>query len=693
MATPLTPDDLALFALPTEITLAHDGHRLAYTLVTQDLDANKRQSAIWLLDLHALDAAPHRFTAGTRRDRQPVWSPDDAQIAFISDRDNGSQVWMIPVNGGEPRKLTNMRYGASKPCWASSGKTLYFLAEVRDGEDPFLDSGEERRRREQEDADRLRHITRLQYRWDSEGIREGRTHIWAVDVTEDSPTPRQITGGDYDHADIACSPDDTQIAFVGDRRESRDASRTNEIWVLTLANGAFERLSSGASEVSRPSWSPDGASLAWYDMPSPPEHSVSNVHVCVATRGADGTWSAPRDILAGHDITTGQAINADLGAIRANPPEWAADGQSLYVTACERGTVTLWRVPLDGTPMRLTQGAHQIGNFAVLPDGRRCVAIAVTADHAPDIAQFSFDSLPATAPERWLTDANPWLRERSLAVPEHFAYTAPDGWQLEGWIIWPHEAQQPENTDRRWPVVLQVHGGPHGFYGPCLQTAMQLLAGTGYTVIYVNPRGSIGYGEVFARACDRDWGGGDYQDIMAGLDAALACERLDPERMAVTGTSYGGYMTNWIIGHTDRFKAAVTINSVTNLISIFGTGDIDTTFGLPEYGGTPWERWDYFVERSPITYAPKITTPTRVIGAEHDWRCPIEQSEQLYTALKLLGRAETDFLRVPGTSHSINTGSPKQRIAQRRAILEWIARFVPAGPRATYAATSAAPRR
>jgi dipeptidyl aminopeptidase/acylaminoacyl peptidase len=207
----------------------------------------------------------------------------------------------------------------------------------------------------------------------------------------------------------------------------------------------------------------------------------------------------------------------------------------------------------------------------------------------------------------------------------------------------------------------------------------QLFTGAGYAVVYVNPRGSIGYGEGFARICDRDWGGSDYQDVMVGLDAALARGRLDPERMAVTGTSYGGYMTNWIIGHTDRFKAAVTINSVSNLISIFGTGDIDTTFGLPEYGGTLWERWEYFVERSPITYAPQITTPTRVIGAEHDWRCPIEQSEQLYTAIKLLGRAETDFLRVPGTSHSINTGSPKQRIAQRRAILEWITRFVPVG--------------
>ncbi|MFI5277805.1 MAG: alpha/beta hydrolase family protein, partial [Ktedonobacterales bacterium] len=225
------------------------------------------------------------------------------------------------------------------------------------------------------------------------------------------------------------------------------------------------------------------------------------------------------------------------------------------------------------------------------------------------------------------------------------------------------------------PLALKIHGGPHGAYGQTFFQTVQALVGRGYAVLYVNPRGSTGYGERFAQACDHDWGGGDYRDIMAGVDATLARGRLDAARMVVFGGSYGGYMTNWIIGHTDRFRAAVTINSVTSLMTSFGTGDIDSVWAEGDYGW-PWERADFYRERSPLTYASLMTTPLRIIAAENDYRCPIAQSEELYTWLHTFDRAPVDFVRMPGASHGIHA-SPRQHVQALTLEHEWLLRYCP----------------
>ena len=259
-------------------------------------------------------------------------------------------------------------------------------------------------------------------------------------------------------------------------------------------------------------------------------------------------------------------------------------------------------------------------------------------------------------------------------TPERFTFKGPDDWDIDGWLYRPHGAE----PGKQYPLVLWIHGGPFSSYGSTFYLWAQVLAARGYAALYVNPRGSSGSGEAFAQAVDFDWGGKDYEDILAGVEAALARGGLDPDRMAVTGGSYGGYMTNWIIGHTTRFRAAVTLNSVTNLTSSFGTGDIDSVFAERQYG-LPWEAEAHYRERSPITYAPQIVTPTRIIHAENDYRCPIEQGEQLYVWLKKLGRAPVDFIRVPRSSHTVNA-SPRQRLQVREKVFEWIERYVPAGP-------------
>ncbi len=686
MSIPLTPDDLTRFALPTELVLAPDGHLLAVTVTAQA--ENAKYSLIALIDGRASTIAPRFLSSGHHLDRHPAWSPDGDWLAFTSNRADGNQIWIMPLAGGEPRQVTRLRHDASRPRWSPDGHTLVFQAEVRDESTPLLAGDAQKPESSPEATERIRQVTRLQYRSDGSDIAEGRTHLWCVDVAglmraemptaRELPTPRQITFGDFDHSAAAWSPDGTRLVFISDRAADRDANITEDVWLLTLATGEIVRLSTGESEVSRPAWSPDGQMIAWYAMPTSTQHSIDNTHIAVVAFGSDGQWSSPRDILAGLDMTVGSALRMDLASFEVNAPTWSPDGRGVYAPVNERGTVPLWWFPAAaGAPYRVTAGALQIGPFAALPEGDRIVAIVNAPEHPPEVASFDLRiDGPSTQPTSYLSDLNPWLAERYRGIPEHFDFFTEDNWWLEGWILWPPN-DTASSHEHRHPVILDIHGGPHGFFGPAYFARHQVFAGAGYAVVFVNPRGSVGYGAHFAQACDRDWGGADYHDLLAGLDAALARGRLDAQRMAVTGVSYGGYMTNWIIGHTRRFKAAVTVNSVANLISCFGTGDIDATFGIPEYGGTPWERMGYYIERSPITHAPAITTPTRIIGAERDWRCPISQSEEFFTALAFLRHAPVDFLRVPGVSHNINTGSPRQRVAWLRAILEWIEQYNP----------------
>jgi dipeptidyl aminopeptidase/acylaminoacyl peptidase len=677
MLAPLTPEDILRFAIPTSFALSPDGMWVVYAVQTADAERDQRTSTLWLLDVAHSSGVPRKLTSGAHRDLSPQWSPDGEWIAFLSDREHGQQVWVLPTAGGEPTRLTRLRHGASQPRWAPDGRALLFLADVRPDEDPLQPTPEDAAAREREakrEATRLRHITRLQFRWDGADISEGRQHIWRVAFDPvtlaaggELPTPEQITSGDFDHLDPVWSPDGTQIAFVSDRAAERDANRTDDVWVQDLATGEVTRVTQQPCENHAPAWGADGR-LAWFCAPVAPDASFSNTHLWLAERAGDGwhTW----DALAGQDVSVGAGMGSDLAALPASPPVWSADGHTIYLTAHARGVTNIHRVDLtEGTLVSLTQGAWQFGPLALAPDGA-LIALATDTDRPADLVRCD---VAADATCTWLTQTNPWLRERACAVPEEFTYTTSDGWHMQGWVMWPTAREAGSDV----PAILHIHGGPHGSYGPCYHAQRQQFIGAGYAVIFVNPRGSVGYGQTFARACDRDWGGADYHDIMAGLDAALAGGGIAPDRLAVTGVSYGGYMTNWIIGHTERFKAAVTINSVSNLTSSFGTSDVDAVFGVVEQGGTPWERRDWYLERSPVTYAERITTPTRVIGAERDWRCPIEQSEQMYTALRYFNRAPTDFLRVPGASHSIRTGTPGQHVAWCQAILEWIARFNP----------------
>ncbi len=663
--TPLTLDDFWSLRFITDMRLSPDGRSIAYVAQSTDRAANETRSAIWLLDTRTGES--RQISSGEKRDASPRWSPDGRSIVFTSDReDETAQLYLLSLAGGEARRLTLTRRGASEPFWSPDGAWVGFVSEARAEERPLLDeplSAAERERAKKDEADRPRVITRLQYRWDGKGYFAGRSKLFRVWLADGRA--EQLTDGDFDDEQASCAPDGRSIVFVSDREADRDANMTSDLWLLDLETRATRRLTAATHAFERPVWSPDGARLACIATPRIGTHSWDKVAPMVVS--LDG--AAPRDLFAGRDLSAETGIYNDLPWPGAFTPAWSADGAWVYALAQQRGVVALLRAAADGSAVETVSAGDNAHTeqFALAPDASRIYTLRCDPTHPWDIwAQASEDA--AAQP---LTNVNgALLGSRALVQPECFEYASFDGWRVEGWLYRP--AHAPATGA---PLVLKIHGGPHGAYGQTFFLTVQALVGQGYAVLYVNPRGSTGYGETFTQACDHDWGGGDYRDIIAGVDAALARGGLDAARMAVFGGSYGGYMTNWIIGHTDRFRAAVTINSVTNLTTSFGTGDIDSVWAQGDYGW-PWEQEAFYRERSPIYYAPAVTTPTRIIAAENDYRCPISQSEELYTWLRKFDRAPVDFVRMPGASHGQHA-TPRQHVRAMSLEHEWIARYCP----------------
>lgn len=668
----MMPDDFWRLRLLTEMRLSPDGRRVAYTLETADRERNERRSAIWLLDIES--GANRQLTSGTSRDSSPRWSPEGHQLAFLSTRGGDeTQVWVMPADGGEARRLTHLRHGASELFWSGDGGWLGFEVEVRPDESIVAPSGQsaaERERARKDEEERPRVISRQIYRWDGKGYFEGRMHIFRAPLA--GGEPEQLTEGDFDDSEGTCSPDGRYLAFFSDRGEDRDRNMTNDLWLLDLETRELRQLTESTHYLSHIMWSPDSARLAMVGQPAVREHAYYNSALLVV----DIASGQVANLLEGTDVSAGSGIYDDLPGPAPSAPQWSTEGAWLYFTAQRRGGDAVLRVPTVGGAVEtvVPGDEHRIAAMALMPDGAQLVVLRSYPSGTWDLWAYDMENGTAAGDVRRLTEQNAALLEEcQLAIPERFRVPAEDGLEIDAWLYRPFGIGPGEKA----PLVLWIHGGPHSAYGQSWYLQAHILAGRGYAVLHANPRGSSGYGEAFGQACDADWGGGDYRDLMAVVDAAIARGGIDTERLVVMGTSYGGYMTNWIVTQTDRFRAAVTINSVTDLRSSFGVGDMDAAWASGDYGGYPWEREAYYRERSPLTHAPNVTTPIRIIAAENDYRCPISESEEWYTWLKQLGRAPVDFVRLPKATHS-SFASPRQRIRRMELVLEWIERYCPA---------------
>ncbi len=651
----MTSEDLYAFRFLADAQISSDGIRVAYVVRTIDREKNGYQSSIWLAPFDG-SAPGRRLTYGTGQDAQPRWAPDGRLIAFASDRNATTEdpkkrkpknLFVLSLDGGDARQLTTFEDDCGDLVWSPDGKGIAFTLR-----EPKPKGAED---------DGIRVYDRLRYKTDEGFLLDGRRrHVWIADV--DGGAVRKLTDGDWDDLQPTWSPGGALIAFVSNRTDDRERNTVADIHVTTLAGGV-RRVTDGVGSYGNPRFSPEGTQIACYGVAKAIGSSAKNVHLFVFPARGDG---AGRDLTEGWDRTVGSTVMSDMRSqSQTLPPTWSADRSRIIFVGSDQGTANVYSVATSGGDVRAeTVGPHQVVSLSLAADAKRFACVFSNATLPGDVAAGELGSSL-----HCLTQVNAeLLSSRFVATPERVEFTGADGWTIEGWIM------KPRGFDpaKKWPLVLEVHGGPHGAYGHGFFHEFQMLAGRGYAVLLANPRGSHAYGEKFSTACVGDWGGKDYEDLMAGVDHALALGWVDPKRLYVTGGSYGGFMTNWIVGHTDRFRAAATQRSISNNVSAFGVSDIGWHFWEHEMGdASPWRDPQKLVERSPLTYVPNVKTPVLILHAERDLRCPIEQAEQFFTALRLHG-VETQFVRFPEDNHDLTRGGkPRNRVEHAKRIADW----------------------
>jgi dipeptidyl aminopeptidase/acylaminoacyl peptidase len=639
----MRPGDLYELRWADDPRLSPDGRTAAFVVWSTDRETNDYTASIWLVAVDG-SAQPRRLTRGKKQDAAPRWSPDGSRLAFASNRDSkAKQLYVLPVEGGEPLELTELNEDVTEVVWSPDGTRIVFSARVRD---PAYEEEDERKRRP-------RRFERLQYKLDDEGwIGDRRRHLFVVPADGSSP-PVQLTDGDFEDAAPSWSPDGRRIAFASARQDHWDTEVERDIFVVDAEGGEPERLTGGDSRYEAPAWSPDGSAIA--------------------CRWAPGGFDYPRHgQIAVLDASTGErrVLTESLDRNCAPYPEirepvW--DGDSILFVLEESGYNALYRVGADGA------GEPEAVLGEVWVTAFDCVVGQIV--HAA--------TTPTSLPEIYTGEGR--LTHVNSAVeasePERFTAVSADGSEVEAWIIRPLGFEE----GRRYPLLLNVHGGPFAQYGNRFFDEFQVQAGAGYAVLYSNPRGSSGYSEEWGRAIrgpiegGEGWGSRDYEDVMAVLDEALEhFDFIDPERLGVLGGSYGGFMTSWIVSHTDRFQAACSERSVNNFVLEGGSGDIGWAFK-----GIVGEYWfeapDAYLQISPSKYAANITTPLLILHSEDDLRCPLGHAEDLFAILRVLKR-DVELVIFPAESHNLSrTGSPAHREMRFEAILDWFERTLVGG--------------
>ena len=658
---PITADDLLTLQNVGDPQISPDGARVAFVRTATDMEKNTYRGEIWVAPADGSRPA-RKFTGGKWNDGGPRWSPGGAQIAFVSDRqEEQAQIFVVPADGGEASALTHLEAGSIQGLrWSPDGASIAFLYRATP-HDSTKKAIEERKAKGLSSPPRVH--TRLGYRLDGFGYFDGSySQVYVADAK--TGEARALTGGEYACDDVCWSPDGRTLAFLSDRRPDGDASGTadTQIWTVSAEGGDIAALPAPPGEKNSLAWSPDGR-LAFIGNPDPLDQwGTNNDRVFVLPAGGGET---AQDLTGHTDKAVGALSIADVGGGGGESLVWSADGTRLFFPVSEDGDTRVYSMPAEGGELApLTPVGHVAGGFAVAGD-----TLAYTLG-APTVPAEVFVG------DKQVSDLNrTWSDEIALQSPTPFALDNGEGGTVPGWFLLPPDFK----ADGTAPLVVYVHGGPHLQYANTLFHELQWLAAQGYVVAYANPRGSKGYGEAHTKAIKGDWGGPALADVERVADEAIARGYSDPKKTAIMGGSYGGYLTAWAVGHTDRFACAIADRLVNNIHSMAGTCDFPWSHGT-YYTGNAWDDPSDLWRHSPLAFAGSINTPLLLIHSDGDLRCPVSQAEELFAALRLQ-RKPVEFVRYPAeTSHGLSrSGPPDLRLDRLHRNLAWLDKFLKEG--------------
>ncbi|MFL5501519.1 MAG: S9 family peptidase [Gemmatimonadaceae bacterium] len=683
---PITETDLFRFVWASDPQISPNGSQVAFVRVNVNEDKDRYETQIFVVPADG-SVSPKPLTSG-RNDRSPRWSPDGKVLAFVrtpepvDGKSRPSQIYLISMDAGEARALTDVSKGASNPVWSPDGRTIAFLSTPDSAK---ADSSRKPDSTKRHVSD-VKVITRAQYRWNGAGYTDvtSHSHIWTVAASFGAggalPAVKQITSGEFDEDEPVWSPDGTRLYFTSNRRlEPYYATTGNEVYTAPSAGGATTKVASIDGGIGSIAISPDGKTLAFTgNENAKPVRFYDEGDLFVTDVSAA---SKPKNLTTTYDYDVESGLSGDQHPPRAGAGGgiiWSKDGRSMIVVTTENGTANLKRISLTGKIDSLTAGKQEVIAYSASSDGSKLATLISTATNIGDLFIFG---PTGTAPPRQITHVNEALfGTLDIPVPEEFWYDSFDGKRIEGWILKPPHF----DASKKYPMILEIHGGPNSAYGYTFTHEFDWMAAKGYVVVYTNPRGSTSYGQDFGNIIQHNYPGDDYKDLMAGVDEVLKRGYIDPARLGVTGGSGGGVLTNWIVGHTNRFAAAVSQRSIADWSGFWYSADF-TLFNPTWFSGAPWENPKQFTDLSPITYVANVQTPLMLIEGESDMRTPPALGgEQMFRALKYLHKP-TVMVRFPDETHELSrSGKPWHRVERLRHIVGWFDKYLEKVPTTVY---------
>jgi acylaminoacyl-peptidase len=646
---PLAAADAFEFQWAGDPQISPDGRQVAYVRYRGDVMKDVYSGDLWIV---SVDGREHRPIV--TRAASPRWSPDGTRLLYTAAGDNGTQLFVRWLDTGATAQVTRVQQKPAHIAWSPDGRSIAFILPVAEEAQPLAKPLPKPAGAEWAAPPTV--IERLIYRADGEGyLADTRQHVFVVSAL--GGTPRQLTTGSFDHGGpLAWTPDSQFLLVSANRHPEGEYDPANsEVHEVRVADGTLRTLTTRQGPDQSPAMSPDGRHVAYLGYDDQ-RHGYENTRLQVMDRDGGNV----RVVSAALDRSVEQ-------------PSWAPSGREVIVHYEDEGRVRLAALTLDGRLRVLADDVgglsigrpYASGEFSVSKDG----VVAYTAAGPERLADVSVVPLRGGAPQRLTDLSGDLLSQRGLGKLEEFwVPSSHDGLRIQAWVITPPGFDPAQ----RYPLILEIHGGPFAAYGPTFAAELQLYAAAGYVVVYVNPRGSTGYGKAFGNAIHHAYPGHDYDDLMSAVDAVIARGYVDTARLFVTGGSGGGVLTAWIVGKTDRFRAAVVQKPVINWTSFALTADRYTFFWKYWFPGLPWEQQDQYWARSPLSLVGNVKTPTMVLTGEEDYRTPMSESEQYYQALQLR-RVPTALVRVPGAGHGLDK-RPSQLASKVAHVLAWFER-------------------